>query len=790
MTDQDRISKIERSIADLEQILHELKTEVKDIKQAETSPLPETVSALPESLPVQSVQPAPEESTTKADPGIQKPATSSAVSSPAGSEQTEQVPEVVTAVPKTPSVTPKKKHSSSFEENLGGKVMGIVAAVLVFVGLFLFGTLLYERLDDIARIASLYIVSFLFLGSGLFFERKHKSWFTTSLIGCGFGALYISLFISSVYFDLFSRETLYLLLFFWLVGIGVYVFRKKSSVVALLGQTGIAFSVIFGGIFAETTGEFTFLCIFFVLLSLLYLWIVLGRFLPQAKAKAYPWIHLVAAGLNLIQLWSLALCYDSLFGDYGSIGGNNWTAGILLCLYCLLLPLFFLLRGRSLLGLPVLPRFSETRKITKETFPVYKAGWISVLFFTLLQLISWVVFSGIFGSLFEGDIPHGLLLLTGLLLSFLITELFGATGTEGRGSCIVTVVAVTFSLLIFDFPDFVHAVITILFWAVTVLAGMFGSECPVRSVLNSTTKKWEFVCEQKDGRCFEKFTSCVYGFLLLFSYQYKSGPEILWLSGIVSLLFFTGIFLFLYRKGRTHRFGDAWKNEIYLFALIHVFWILAYATDLFFTKEIYGIVLTISVLVLCNSVAFYFGFCQKLACPDKKDTGSFLIVRLVHTVLWIWGIVLLHSSGALEDHPLLCAWMVLLTLFLCGSGMYTQYKTYQKHTGLGIYFGLRVTLYTIAVMTAFDSLEGYVISCVLLCLAILAVLSGFPLRLAPLRIYGLCLAMLAVIKLLMIDVEHDNSMETVLCFLGAGILCFAINFIYNHVKKRFQNNID
>ncbi len=740
MTNQDRISKIERSIADLEQILHELKTEVRDIRETETTP------------------------------DIQEP---------------------VTPVTKAaPSVAPKKKNSSSFEENVGGKVMGIVAALLVFIGLFLFGTLLYERLDDFARVASLYVVSFLLLGAGLFFERKHKSWFTTSLIGCGFGAVYISLFISSVYFELFSTEVLYLLLFFWLLGVGVYVFRRSSCVVALLGQTGIAFSVIFGGIFAETKGEFTFLCFFFVLLSLLYLWIVLGRFLPQAKEKAYPWIHLVAAGLNLIQLWSMALCYDSLFGKYGSIGGHNFTAGILLCFYCLLFPLFFLLRARILLGLPMVPRLSETRKITKETFPVYKTGWISILFFTLLQLVSWVVFSGIFGSLFESDIPHGLLLLTGLLLSFLVTELFGATGTEGRGSCIVTAVAVTFTLLAFDFPDFIHALITIVFWAVTSLAGMFFPECPVRSALNSATKKWEFICEQKDGRCFEKFTSCVYGFLLLFSYHRDNRPEMLWLSGIAGLLFFTGLFFFLYRKGRTQRFNDAWKNEIYLFALIHVFWIFGYATDLSSMEPICGTVLTISVLVLCNSVAFYSGFCQKLAKPDKKDTGCFLIVRLVHTVLWIWNIALLHSSGALEDHPLLCAWLVLLTLFQCGSGMYEQYKAHRNHTGLGIYFGLRVTIYTIAVMTAFDSLEGYVISCVLLCLAILAVLSGFPLRLAPLRIYGLCLAMLAVIKLLMIDVEHDNSMETVLCFLGAGILCFAINFIYNYVKKRFKDTIE
>ena len=116
--------------------------------------------------------------------------------------------------------------------------------------------------------------------------------------------------------------------------------------------------------------------------------------------------------------------------------------------------------------------------------------------------------------------------------------------------------------------------------------------------------------------------------------------------------------------------------------------------------------------------------------------------------------------------------------------MQDQYKLYGTRTGLGIYFGLRVTVYMIAVLTAFDSIEGYIISCVLLLLAVIAVLTGFPLQLATLRIYGLFLAMLAVIKLLMIDVEHDNSMETVLCFLGAGVLCFAINFIYNHVKKK------
>lgn len=746
MTDQERITKIEQSIAGLEQILNELKSEVQEIKQENS------VAAQPHT-PV-----APAEAS------------------------------VVMPKPVAPQTVPKKKASSSFEDNLGGKVMGIVAAILVFVGLFLFGSLMYERLGDPARIASLFIVSFLLLGAGLFFERKHKSWFTTSLIGCGFGAVYISLFITTLYFKLFPTEVLYLLLFFWLVGIGVYVFLRKSGVVALLGQTGIAFSVIFGCIGAETKGQFTFLCFFFAVLSLLYLWLVLGRFLPQTKKKALPLIHLVAAGLNLIQLWALSMGYDSFFGKYGSLGGKNFTAGILLCFYCLFFPLFFLLRSRKLAGLSPIPQLSGARRIDKDTFPVYKAGVGSVVLFTVYQLMAWVVYHTVGGTLFESDLPHGLLLLTGLLLSFLITEVFGATGTEGRGSAIVTAVAVTFSLLIFDFPDFVHALITVVFGSCTVLAGLLGSECPVRSVLNPTTRKWEAVCTQEKGRCFEKFTSCVYCFLLLFSYQSDDRAGIIWLIAAFGLAFFAGSFFFLYKKGRTHRFADGFKIELYLFGLLHLLYVTVFAFEQSSWEEICYVSAILTLLVVCNGIAFYCGFRRKLAAPELIDTGATVVTRLVHTGLWIWGIALLHS-GSMEDYPLLCLWILLLTLFLCGSGMYEQYKTHRAKTGLGIYFGLRVTLYLIAVMTAFEGIEGYVISCVLLCLAILAVLTGFPLRLAPLRIYGLCLAMLAVVKLLMIDVEHDNSMETVLCFLGAGILCFAINFIYNHVKKKFNNHV-
>lgn len=795
MTEQERISKIEHSLADLERQLYDLKFEVKDLRNsrqtvghttAETaterisSGIPSTSVDVPNITTSTEEAPVPIASVQTDTPAVSVPEHTSAPQPAATSAS------VPVQKPVQPKASAKPESTSKFEENLGGKVMGIVAAVLVFVGLFLFGSMLYERLGDIARVAILFVVSFFILGLGLFLEHKRRSWFTTSLVGCGFGAIYISLFLTALYFGMFEVEVLYILLFFWLLGTGLYVFLRKSFTVALLGQVGIAFSVIFGCIGVESKEQFTFLCIYFTVLSLLYLWIVLWRFLPDTENKPYSWLHLTAFSLNLLQLWVLAASYSSLFGRYGDFGGKNPTVGILLCIYCLILPLFFLLRRRAMAGLSLLPQFHERRTINKTTFPIYRSGTGTIFLFTGYQIIVWIVFSLISECLFEADVPTVLFLLSGLLVTYLITEVFGTTGTEAVGTTIVNATAVCFTIMLYDIPLLLALLIPILFCTVTTLFGMFGTECPLRSVLNSETHRWEYLCSQETGRCFDKFTAFAYLFPILFSYEYDDPFFILFLIMVFGIVYFTGSFVFLFRNGWKHRFSNAWKTVLYLFGMFYVFMTSAWLVGTVIEEEIPHMVLVLTILVLCNCAAYYTDFRKKLDGSGAIEPVINCFIRVVHSALWIWGIALLHS-GATEDYPLLCVWLIILTLYLCGSGLYEQYKQYGGKTGLGIYFGLRITLYTIAVMTAFDGIEGYLISCILLVLAILFVLAGFPLRLAPLRIYGLCLAMFAVIKLLMIDVEHDNSMETVLCFLGAGILCFIINFIYNHVKKRFKN---
>lgn len=756
-----RISQLECSLSRLEREIGDIRLELEQIKKeaAITSAPDKTYS----------------DNNTAASQST-KGAVQKAVVSPAS-----------TVRPASHPASSPQKSAFLLEENLGGKIMGIVAAILTFIGLLLFGSVLYEHLGDTARILLLFLISFLLLGAGLFLDRKHPSRFTTSLTGCGFGAAYISLFITSLYYERISTELLYLLLVLWLIATGLYVFRRGSCIVALLGQAGITFSVIFGSIGVTSTGLFHFLIVYFILLSLSYIWIVLWRFLPTEQKKPHPWIFLTAAVLNLIPLGCLTSAYSRLFGEAGAIGGKNWFGGILLCLYCLVFPLFLLLRHRLLAKLPLLPYRGGKRIIDSSTLPVYRAGVGTAVIYSIYQIMCSIVFAIVCKQLFPAIVPYTLVLFVSLLLSQTLLEVFGATGTEGYGACIVTALTLLFLLFFGNLPPLLHFLLPAAFSIHTLYFGLLGTEAAFRQVRSPKTGLWEFVCRETSGRCLHQFMAPLFLLPILFFYNPKNGFGLFCNIAVFGVLFLTGCFVFLYRNGRTRYYADAWKKELYLLSLLYTGWVAAILCDFSALSDFGQQTIVFMVLTLLNSIAFYCGFRTSLEVPERSDNSATILIRCTHAGLWIWGLSLLHDTK-LNGHPLLCLLLLLFTLYLCCSGMYEQYRRFHSKPGLGVYFGLRFTAHLIAVLTAFEGIAGYAISCALLLLAIAAILAGFPLRLAALRIYGLCLAMFAVIKLLMADIKHDNSMETVLCFLGAGILCFAINFIYNHVKKRFQND--
>ena len=104
-----------------------------------------------------------------------------------------------------------------------------------------------------------------------------------------------------------------------------------------------------------------------------------------------------------------------------------------------------------------------------------------------------------------------------------------------------------------------------------------------------------------------------------------------------------------------------------------------------------------------------------------------------------------------------------------------------------LYAGIKFGIILIVSLVSYDA-AGYIVSVAVLAFAILCIVIGFNkiFGAKELRIYGLVLAMVSVVKFIMYDITYENTIGRAISFLISGILCFGISAIYNHFEKQGQ----
>ena len=106
----------------------------------------------------------------------------------------------------------KPKKQESLETNVGKNVMGVLASILIFIGLASFIVLMLESMSEVVKMALMYLFSGGLLGIGLWRNKIKQTGFSTSLTACGMGSIYISLFMTLTYFQFISDITFFVLL--------------------------------------------------------------------------------------------------------------------------------------------------------------------------------------------------------------------------------------------------------------------------------------------------------------------------------------------------------------------------------------------------------------------------------------------------------------------------------------------------------------------------------------------------------------------------------------------------
>lgn len=138
-------------------------------------------------------------------------------------------------------------RSSSRDENieawLGGKALGIAAAVLVFMGLATLGLSFIPSLDSFTKSALMMGISGALAVAGSVLVIQRRSVFTEALVGCGMGSLFISLLVSHLEFSTLDTVPALGLLLLWMAACAVLVVKTRSIALVVILQVGLFVSV-------------------------------------------------------------------------------------------------------------------------------------------------------------------------------------------------------------------------------------------------------------------------------------------------------------------------------------------------------------------------------------------------------------------------------------------------------------------------------------------------------------------------------------------------------------------
>ena len=196
---------------------------------------------------------------------------------------------------------------------------------------------------------------------------------------------------------------------------------------------------------------------------------------------------------------------------------------------------------------------------------------------------------------------------------------------------------------------------------------------------------------------------------------------------------------------------------------------------------VFGLVVVLGIMVL---FALLSNYCCKWNSDDlSKQIGHTIYFRILNAILLLVGLTVLCNYSVDEFVYKVC--LIIITSIQCFVGVKETLLNRNYNGWSGFYIGLKFTLYLNIVLFSFINYSEFAFICSILCLllAIISIWFGFNKQIKSFRLYGLYLSIFSVLKLILVDLTYDNSLLRVVGFIGAGILCFVIVWIYNKMSE-------
>ena len=633
---------------------------------------------------------------------------------------------------KVPARAPRT--TQDYEKLFGKNLMGIFASVLIFISLIIFATLILPHLTDTMKMIAMYLASAAVLTAGLLLYRKNReNLFYIAIIGCGAGSLYLSLLLTNLYFEVIGDIALYLLILVW-AGFVRYLTKIKNLVFTIIGQAGILIATLLG----------TMMCVF------------------EYDVQKY---------LVLTVFYFISAVVFSNIGKKATYEEN-------LCTHiCKTLNVIV-----YTIGLTALSNSFQS--------PIYTHDWDNLVYNAVLQTIN-----------------------AFLLIGYLLLEFFFSYREEtktGIAFQVISMINATLVVLLFNAPGLLESKWTF---------GVFMYLVAIAALVYAEARKAGYTIFSQIWCLIMIWVACLSNPFMedhLFAYLtvipcmlvgYRKKDDLYLLAGLVYL----GMLPFI-----SWPYNHLGIEYLFMLAVLYaVFLYICRKTDQTWFSIIGYILLSFTTLEVVDEVSYkimnsFKGY--KLSTDYEQVKGlydistkskliTFSVLSVIHLVLnklkyfgtkkpvevmmycvngllMFTGCLFMHlTDEALWKLPII---LITLLLFVINSK-----EILPKHKYAGYYIAFKYTALMLCILGSYDVVD-YMTSIFLLVFAIVSIVTGFYKDMIAFRMYGLILSMISIVKLIMVDIKYDSTIENAISFFVSGVLCFVISFIYNRIDGKFR----
>ncbi len=621
----------------------------------------------------------------------------------------------------------------SMEEMLGKNIMGIAASILIFISFILFAILMVPSLTDVIKVVLMFAVSGGITGFSLFMwlKKSRKSAFFLSLLACGVGALYISLFMCNAYFHIINEILLYVLILAWAAGV-LWLSTYKQRLFEIIGEVGILVSIIAGCLMCLDSSDAEMLMILTI-----YSCVGVAAFLIfRIKDNVSLMIHggVGAAGLGLILICETVFI-DRInnMPDGGYISGNLTSSAVYIALIIIAV---------VTLAVAVLYML-KVNKVNAGYLPIISIVYSVLMYFAITLMID------------DEDISWLVILILSIVIYVLLEcckkKLYverqvdkSANSTLLVWQALLAIIMCTSILSMEDISEYIGLSLI----AIPLLLYGFWS-----------------------GEDFHKTLGLIaYGLLTIIF-----GVNIYSYTILTFICFLIVCIAMLVRK---NEYSITYKCIAYgLFMIRNIIVIILFINEYDGTYDLASL-LIIWILGLLNLAALVTPFGRSWLTYDDEKPFK-IVTYVINACLMFYSLITLFT---IEDE--IMHFMVVLGaigLFCINSVNILK----KKYTGLSVYVGIKLTILILAILGSYDA-ANYVMSISAFLIAIAFIIVGFVMDIKSLRIYGLVVSLICVVKLVMIDITYENTAGHALSFFISGVLCFVISAVYSLAEKRLM----